>query len=86
MIGGTPKFTVDHKFTTRSVRVGRAAVGRGSEILMYVMHAAMVAKVGGVFGTLRYPHLANTTVFSVLWPPSIAGWGSLVFPYTLVVH
>jgi hypothetical protein len=21
------------------------------------MHAAMVAKVGGVFGTLRYPHL-----------------------------
>jgi hypothetical protein len=28
----------------------------------------------------------NTTVFSVLWPPSIAAWGSLVFPYTLVVQ
>jgi hypothetical protein len=24
----------------------------------------------------------NTTVFSVLWPPSIAMWGSLVPPYT----
>jgi hypothetical protein len=28
----------------------------------------------------------NTTVFSVLWPPTIALWGSLVFPYTLVVR
>ena len=28
----------------------------------------------------------NTTVSSVLWPPSIALWGSLVPPYTLVVR
>ena len=28
----------------------------------------------------------NSTVFSVLWPPSIALWGSLVFPYSLVVQ
>ena len=28
----------------------------------------------------------NTTVFSVLWPPSVALWGSLVLPYTLVVR
>jgi hypothetical protein len=42
----------------------------------------MVAEVGGVFGTLTYPHLSsNTTVFSVLWPPSVALWGSSVLPY-----
>jgi hypothetical protein len=28
----------------------------------------------------------NTTVFSVLWPTSIALWGSLVPPYTLAVQ
>ena len=28
----------------------------------------------------------NTTIFSVLWPPSVALWGSLVLPYTLVVR
>ena len=28
----------------------------------------------------------NTTVFSVIWPTSVALWGSLVFPYTLVVR
>ena len=49
---------------------------------------AMVAKVGGVFGTLTYrvTPSPNTTVFGILWPPSIALWGSLVFPYTLVVQ
>jgi hypothetical protein len=28
----------------------------------------------------------NTTVFGILWPPSIALWGSLVPPYTLSVQ
>ena len=28
----------------------------------------------------------NTTVFSVLWLPSVALWGSLVLPYTLLVR
>jgi hypothetical protein len=28
----------------------------------------------------------NTTIFSVLWPPSIALWGPSVPPYTLVVR
>ena len=46
--------------------------------------AAMVAKVGGIW-YLDIPS-PNTTVFSVLWPPSIALWGSLVLPYTLVVR
>jgi hypothetical protein len=27
-----------------------------------------------------------STVFSALWPPSIALWGSLVLPYNLVVN
>ena len=53
------------------------------------VHAAMVAEVGGVFGlgTLTYVIPSpNTTVFSVLWPPSITLWESSVFPYTLVVQ
>jgi hypothetical protein len=42
-----------------------------------------MAEVGGICYTLTaYPHHLrakfNTTVFSVLWPPSIALWGSLV--------
>ena len=28
----------------------------------------------------------NTTIFGILWPPSIALWGSLVPPYTLFVR
>ena len=45
--------------------------------------AAMVAEVGGIcYFDIPSP---NTTVFSVLWPPSIALWGSLVPPYSLVV-
>jgi hypothetical protein len=28
----------------------------------------------------------NTTIFGILWPPSIAPWGSLVPPYTLFVQ
>jgi hypothetical protein len=28
----------------------------------------------------------NTTVFGILWPPSIAHWGTLVPPYTLFVQ
>jgi hypothetical protein len=37
---------------------------------------------------IRYSYTpsSNTTIFSVLWPPSIALWGSLVLPYTLVVQ
>jgi hypothetical protein len=46
--------------------------------------AAMVAEVGGIwYFDITSP---NNTVFSVLWPPSIALWGSLVPPYTLVVR
>ena len=46
----------------------------------------MVAEVGGIwYFDIPSP---NTTVFSlhVLWPPSIALWGSLVPPYTLLVR
>jgi hypothetical protein len=38
----------------------------------------MIAEVGGVLGTLIYPHL--------LWPPSSALWGSSVLPYFPVVQ
>jgi hypothetical protein len=41
---------------------------------------------GGVFAWYFDIPSPNTTVFSVLWPPSIALWGSLVPPYTLVVR
>jgi hypothetical protein len=43
----------------------------------------MVAKVGGIWYFDIPP--PNTTVFSVLWPRSIALWGSLVPPYSLLV-
>ena len=46
---------------------------------------AMVAEVGGYwyFDIIPSP---NTTVFGVLWPPSIALWGSLVPPCTILVR
>jgi hypothetical protein len=49
-------------------------------------HAAMVAEVGEYRIWYFDTDSPNTTVFSVLWPPSIALWGSLVPPYTLVVQ
>jgi hypothetical protein len=50
--------------------------------------AAMVAKVGGVFGTLRYPHLILPYLPYYGHLASIAGWGSLhgVPLMPLVVH
>jgi hypothetical protein len=46
----------------------------------------MVTKVGGVFGTLKYPHLILPYLAYYDRPPGIELWGSLVFPYTLVVQ
>jgi hypothetical protein len=47
--------------------------------------AAMVAKVGGVFGTLRHPHLIPPYLAYYDHLASHYGRGSLVFPYTLMV-
>jgi hypothetical protein len=48
--------------------------------------ADMVAEVGGIsYFDIPSP-TSNTNIFRVLWPPSIALWGSLVPPYTLVVR
>ena len=46
--------------------------------------AAMVAKVWGNIWYFDIPS-PNSIVFSVLWPTSIALWGSLVLPYMLLV-
>jgi hypothetical protein len=70
-----PKAAHDHRSTLGCHPLGfGVAIGR---------HAAMVAEVGGT----RYSGIPspNTNVFGVLWLPSIAQWGSLVLPYTLVM-
>ena len=52
--------------------------------------AAMVAKGGGVFGTLTYPHLIRPYLgyygYLQLHVASHYIWGSLVSPYTLFVQ
>jgi hypothetical protein len=48
--------------------------------------AATVAEVGGVLGTLTYPHLILPYSVYTYWPHSNAIWGSLVLPYTMLVQ
>ena len=53
-----------------------------------VHEAPAVDLRGGIlYSDIRtYPHLIETTVFSALWPHSVALWGSLVLPYRLLVR
>jgi hypothetical protein len=47
----------------------------------------MAAEVGGVLGTVTYPHLILPySAYYGLWPPRSALWGSLVLPYIMLVQ